>query len=169
MKKLILLVSAFVFIALPVITFAQTPLESFTENSGLGPVGFKAPQQVAAEIIAVALEFVGIIALAMLLWAGFQYMTSQGNPDKVGQAVKTIRNVVIGIVIIMSAYSIAAWTIYTYACRGINQTNVRVNTPLSDRTEGYEFGITAPSFNLDWRGVSQECLGQLRFQLDAGF
>ena len=57
-------------------------------------------------IINIALGFVGIVLLGLLLYAGFLWMTSGGDPKKIETAKAYIRNAVIGIIIIASAFAI---------------------------------------------------------------
>ena len=62
---------------------------------------------VMARIIKVFLDLLGIIFLALLVWAGFKWMTAGGDEDKVKEAKSQITTAVIGLVIIFAAYSIA--------------------------------------------------------------
>ncbi len=59
-----------------------------------------------ARIIRAALGLLGIIALIIILYGGFVYMTSAGVEDKVSQAKKIMVNGVIGLAIILSALTI---------------------------------------------------------------
>ena len=62
-------------------------------------------------IIDVILGFLGILATVIILLGGFKWMTSQGNPEKVTEAKELIKNGVIGLVIIFSAFAIANFVI----------------------------------------------------------
>lgn len=62
-------------------------------------------------IINVALGLLGIIAVVIILYAGFQWMTAGGNEEKVTEAKGRIIQGVIGLAIIMSAYAIANFVI----------------------------------------------------------
>src|SRR5579872_3600573 len=44
-----------------------------------------------------------IIGVLFLVKGGYDYITSQGNPEKLENAKKTIRNAILGIIIITSA------------------------------------------------------------------
>ena len=48
----------------------------------------------------------GTLAIGYLIWAGIQYITAGGSPDKAKAARAGIVNAVIGIIIITSAYAI---------------------------------------------------------------
>jgi len=64
-----------------------------------------------AAIIRVALGFLGVVAVVIILFGGFKWMTSGGNETKVKDAQKLIIAGVIGLVIILSAYAIAQFVI----------------------------------------------------------
>ena len=57
-------------------------------------------------IIKYLLTFLGIVAVAMVIYAGFLWMTSEGDPEKVNKAKKTLINSVVGLSIIISAFAI---------------------------------------------------------------
>lgn len=56
--------------------------------------------------IEVFLSLLGIIFIILLLIAGYQYMTAQGDTTKAGNAFKSIKTAVIGLIIILMAYTI---------------------------------------------------------------
>ncbi len=58
-------------------------------------------------LIQVALTLVGVLLLIYLIYAGFLWMTAAGDGKKVTEAKEILKNVLIGIVIIFSAYAIA--------------------------------------------------------------
>lgn len=62
------------------------------------------------------LGFLGLIAVAMLIYGGVLMVTSGGNEEGVGKAKKIITYAAIGIVIIMLSYSIV--TFVTSALNG---------------------------------------------------
>ncbi|MFA5188447.1 MAG: Ig-like domain-containing protein [Patescibacteria group bacterium] len=64
-----------------------------------------------ARIIQVALGLLGIIALVIVLYGGFMYMTSLGEADKIDKAKKILTNGVIGLIIILAAFAIASFVI----------------------------------------------------------
>jgi len=59
-----------------------------------------------AMIIRVALGLLGTIALVIILYAGFKWMTAGGNEENVKDAQKILMAAVIGLVIIVTAYSV---------------------------------------------------------------
>ena len=64
-----------------------------------------------ASIIKVALGLLGIVAVVIILWGGFVWMTAGGNDEKVGEARKIIFSGIIGLAIVLSAYAIAAYVL----------------------------------------------------------
>ncbi|OGH76836.1 MAG: hypothetical protein A2373_04240 [Candidatus Magasanikbacteria bacterium RIFOXYB1_FULL_40_15] len=64
-----------------------------------------------ASIINVALSLLGIIALVIVLYGGFKWMTAGGNDDQVGEARKMIVAGIIGLAIILSAYAISSFVL----------------------------------------------------------
>lgn len=55
-------------------------------------------------IVRVAFGLAGIIALIYLIYSGYLYMTSIGNPDSVAAAKQKLMLTVLGLVIIICAY-----------------------------------------------------------------
>lgn len=62
-------------------------------------------------IINVILGFLGIIAVIIILYGGFMWMTSQGNEDKTGQARKLILAGVVGLIIILASLAISRFVV----------------------------------------------------------
>ena len=61
----------------------------------------------AALIIKSLLGLLGIVAVAMILYAGFLYLTSTGKEEQIKRAKSILVTSVIGLIIIFSAYAIA--------------------------------------------------------------
>ncbi len=88
------------------------------QNNGLDTIGSQAfgtqgdpadPRIVVAQIIKVILGILGILFVAIIVYAGIVYMLSQGNEEKVGKAIGLIKTGIIGLIIILAAYSIAVF------------------------------------------------------------
>ncbi len=77
-------------------------------ESGLGASDIRFT---AAQIINVALGLLGIISLVLIVYAGFLWMTAGGNSDQVDKAKSILFASVIGLLIILSAYSISRFVI----------------------------------------------------------
>lgn len=83
-------------------------LKIFGANMGLSDTD---PRIIFARLVHSAMGFVGIIMVVMILWSGWLFMTSGGNDDQVKRAKMTFFNAIIGLAIILSAYSIVAFAL----------------------------------------------------------
>ncbi len=100
------------------VVYAQTPSGAAVNiNEGVQvleqPLGLPATdiRLVVANIIRIALGLLGIIAVVLLIYSGYLWMTAGGNEEQVGTAKKLIFNAVIGLAIILSAYAIVSFVI----------------------------------------------------------
>lgn len=75
------------------------------------PLGGEDIRVIIAKIIRVALSLLGIVALVLILYAGFTWMTSGGNEEKIASAKKILINATIGLAIIMSSFAITQFII----------------------------------------------------------
>ncbi|MFA6514154.1 MAG: hypothetical protein WCT50_02595 [Patescibacteria group bacterium] len=112
---LLLTVFSTSFLALPV-RADNTLIEGQEGFTDVGRVfgGEKAQKDVRSLIIdfvLIILTFLAIIFLVLVVFAGFKYMTSAGNKDKTDEAVKLLRNAVIGLIIIMASWMITRYVI----------------------------------------------------------
>jgi hypothetical protein len=55
-------------------------------------------------IIKAVLGLIGSITLFMLVWGGFQWLTSAGNQEKVSQGTQTMLWAVIGLGVVFGSY-----------------------------------------------------------------
>mgnify|MGYP006898375742 CR=1 FL=1 len=62
-----------------------------------------------AKIIRIILGFLGIIAVGLSLYAGFLWMTSGGNEEKIAQAKLILRNGIVGLIIILASFGIVSF------------------------------------------------------------
>ncbi|MGH7158302.1 MAG: pilin [Candidatus Saccharimonadales bacterium] len=58
---------------------------------------------VALAALEIALRLAGLVAIAFVIYGGFQFITSQGEPEASKQARQTIINAIIGLVIALFA------------------------------------------------------------------
>lgn len=56
-----------------------------------------------APILATMTTIAGIVCVLFVIFGGFYYMTSSGNPDRLERAKKTLRNAFIGLVVVLCA------------------------------------------------------------------
>lgn len=73
-----------------------------------GPTGLKAEFTNLSSLITNFLPYLfsisGIILFAYLVWGGFNYLTSMGDPKKAEAGKGRITNAIIGFIIIFAAY-----------------------------------------------------------------
>lgn len=60
-------------------------------------------------ILRIFFGLLGIIALFLLIYGGFIWMSSQGDPEKVKKAKQIIYNTIIGLIVIFSAFAISSF------------------------------------------------------------
>ena len=92
--------------------FAQMEgLDKAVEGTGLDKAG--SGQTGVAKIIATVLNvlfsLLGAVFLLLLVYAGFLWMTSQGESKDVDKAKGIIKNAVLGLVVTLAAYAITAF------------------------------------------------------------
>ena len=71
----------------------------------------KDPRELAAQVINIALGFLGLVVVLLLLYAGFMWMTAAGDAAKVDKAKSLITASIIGIIIILSAFAISQFVL----------------------------------------------------------
>jgi type IV secretion system pilin len=111
MKRLIFIISFIILISLviatPVLAYnfgdimglaSQTAGETGLQQTSLSAI--------VASVITTVLGFVGAVFVILMIYGGFSWMVSSGNDEKVGKAKKTIAYAVIGLVVMIGAYSI---------------------------------------------------------------
>lgn len=76
--------------------------------SGLGT---KDVRETIASVINVFMGLLGTVAIVIILIGGFQWMIAGGNEEKVDKAKKLLGAGVIGLAIILAAYSITQFVI----------------------------------------------------------
>lgn len=75
-----------------------------TDDMSTKPIG-----TTIGNVVNVLLYFVGAIAVIIMIWGGFQYITSSGDSQKATTAKNTIMYAVIGIVVVVMSYAIVNW------------------------------------------------------------
>lgn len=98
---------------LPVLTFAQTPPNpNCVITNGQEVCSLENPlagdktevTSIISTVIKGALGIVGALTLLMLVWGGFEWLTSAGSPDKVKSGTQTMIWAVIGVVLVFASY-----------------------------------------------------------------
>lgn len=79
----------------------MTNKTAIASNLGQVEVG-----QLAADVIRVVLSLLAIIFLGLTVASGFQWMTAQGNEETIKKAQGTLKAAIIGLIIVLAAYTI---------------------------------------------------------------
>lgn len=86
------------------------PCVSFAENLQNDPASI-----IVGQVISIVLSFLGIILLGLLIYGGFIWMTARGEEEKVEKAKQIITQAIVGIVIIMAAYAVSFFILWSLA------------------------------------------------------
>jgi hypothetical protein len=106
-KYLTIFLLDFLILGLPSLVYAQdtdgalpalVTLPNLSRFSNLG--------ELAGTIITVLLIFIAVLAVGALIYGGYQYITSAGNPESAGKAKSTITWGIIGLIVAFAAYII---------------------------------------------------------------
>jgi heme/copper-type cytochrome/quinol oxidase subunit 2 len=87
---------------------AASNLSTTNEETGLAEQDLTTT---IGSLIGVLLSVLGVIFLLLTIYAGFTYMTAQGDPKKVDKAKDILITSVVGLIILMSAYAISTFVI----------------------------------------------------------
>lgn len=90
------------------LTSEQLLPEAAAQYTGLGNTDIRVA---IAQIIRIALSFLGIIAIVITLYGGFKWMIAGGNDEKVGEAKRILVAGLIGLAIILTAFAITQFVI----------------------------------------------------------
>lgn len=85
---------------------ARNNLSAVTQRAGTTEGSL---ETIVGQLIAGALTLVGLIFLALMVYAGYLWMTAQGEEEPVNKAKQIISGSIIGLVILLSAYAITVF------------------------------------------------------------
>ena len=116
MKKTLLAISSGVLLAVLLAPLAasaaldlgNTYLENFGDEANYGQ---KTLPAVIGNIVKIILSLVGLVAVVLIIAAGFMWMTSGGSEEKVKKAKDLMGAAVIGLVIVVVAYAAATFIV----------------------------------------------------------
>ena len=108
MKKLLKNVSILGITLLPNVALAQ-----LAAPKTIGGLSERSLDVTINNILTAVLGLVGIIALGVILYGGFRWMTAAGNEEAVGEAKKIITAGVIGLIIVIVAWAVFSFVIST--------------------------------------------------------
>lgn len=117
-------ITALVFSLIAPSVFAQSgATEGLTAVGNSAGLGQSDLFQIIGRIINIFLSFLGVILLIIIIYAGYLWMTAGGDAAKVEKAKLWIRNAIIGLAIIVSAYAITQFILKALTGDGGNTGN----------------------------------------------
>jgi len=146
-KYFLLLLILTIVVATPALVFAQNEVKlNLTYPSidipGVGILNL-ATNQDLTEIVSWFLGFlIGIAGFAtfiMLVWGGFQWLISAGNPSQIGEAKDKIQKALLGLLLVLSSVLILQF---------VNPTFILLTDPGLTPLTPLPFGATAPGVYL---------------------
>lgn len=81
-------------------------LERTGSSAGFSAADETSLARTVGKIVNVALSFLGIIFVILIILGGYQWMTAGGNEEQVSQAKSRIKNAIIGLILVVSAFAI---------------------------------------------------------------
>jgi amino acid transporter len=81
------------------------------ENAGYESATGESALTLVQTVISVFISIIGVLLLVYILYAGYNWMTAEGEEEKVTRAKDTIKRAIIGAIIIIAAYAISTFVI----------------------------------------------------------
>jgi len=92
--------------------FKDAQEETFVGQAGYNNVDQDSFARIVGTVIQAFLSLLGIIFVALILYAGYNWMMAQGEEDKVEKAKDTLKRAIIGLAITVGGYAISYWVVY---------------------------------------------------------
>lgn len=108
-KKIFKILST-ISLLLPFSVLAQNSalekLKKVGPDSGYIDVDANSTYEKIGAIVSIFLSILGIIFIILMLYGGYNWMIAGGDESKIETAKKTIRNAIIGLILVLSSYAI---------------------------------------------------------------
>lgn len=116
-KQTVLLLAMTAIMIIPYLVFAQGTINETASSNPMNLLNRVAGDSFAETdenslpnilglVIGAALSLLGIIFVVLMILAGYNWMTASGSEQKVEEAKSTIKRAIIGLVIVLGAWSI---------------------------------------------------------------
>lgn len=92
---------------------SNTNLKTFSSKSGYGSP--QDPEYYIGLVLTGFFSVLGIIAVALLIYSGFVWMTARGNEAKVTKAKENITSVLIGLIFILGSYALTTFILKIFS------------------------------------------------------
>ncbi len=116
-KKIMISLSAFVLMLTPMLAVNAVNLDSAgllkkaQKSSGYAEANETSLSENIGKVLSIALSLIGTIFTVLIVYSGFKWMTAQGDSSKIDVAKNTLISSVIGLVIVLAAYSISNFVV----------------------------------------------------------
>ncbi|MDD5749667.1 MAG: pilin [Patescibacteria group bacterium] len=145
----------------------QIPIPGFSVDRVMGDGSTLANYIIA--IYQYGATVAGLVAMFMLVLAGWKWLMAAGNPEKISAAKDTIQGAVVGLILLFGSYLLLAQIsnrLVTFT--GLEVVNVpRVNIPLDllgscmQEAQNHDCGSSG-AFTVVYEGTDRTCPGGLR-------
>jgi len=117
LMTLALLLTGWSGLAVPAVVHAATPKETVCSTIGGGTDCTKQPDNgvklnnVVTAVITILIRVIGVLAVIMVMYSGFKYITAAGDSSKAASAKTTLVYAVIGLVVAFFAQLIVSFVL----------------------------------------------------------
>ena len=80
--------------------------DNFQSSAGYAETTDASAAEIVAAVIMMFISLLGIIFVVLIVYSGYNWMTAGGDQSKITKAKDTISRALIGLIIILAAYSI---------------------------------------------------------------
>jgi len=113
-SKKIFIVSLLMTVAVGFFCFSNLALAEdygLAKTAGAAGLSNTSPDipTVVGNVLGTALSFIGVLFFALMVYGGFIWMTARGNEEDTKKALNTITAAVIGLIIVLSSYTITSF------------------------------------------------------------
>ncbi len=107
---------AFATLTLPLISSAVGPGDALNKLKEVGGTAYGAEEptplpEVVGNIVKAALSVLGIVAVGLIIYGGYLWMTGRGKEERITKAKETLEAAIIGLAIILAAYAITYFVV----------------------------------------------------------
>jgi len=113
-------------------SFAFAQLQTGIEYGTATGLGSQDIRMSIMQVVRAALGFLGVLAIIVLMYGGWVWMTAAGNADRIALAKRILINAVVGLTIIFSSFMIASFIIRALS----DATGAAGCTPLTISADG---------------------------------
>ena len=113
-----------IFVLVPRVALGgpETPPCRLDDPSKLcNPIRYNSIDAFLLEILKIVVQYGSLLIVFFLVYAGFQFVTAQGNTEKLSQAKQSLTWVVVGAFVLLGVYVLRAAICGTVKQLGINQ------------------------------------------------